>query len=43
MNAVYAKAPEIKAMDVFMAEPVEAMKEYAVGKIRLLQADRILD
>ena len=43
LNAVYAKAPEIKAMDVFMAEPVEAMKEYAVGKIRLLQADRILD
>lgn len=43
LNAVYLKAPEIKAMDVFMAEPIEAMKEYAVGKIRLLGADRILD
>ena len=42
MNAVYAKAPEIKAMDVFMREPVEAMRQYAVGKIQLLGADRIL-
>ena len=42
LNAVYAKAPEIKAMDVFMQEPIEAMKQYAVGKIRLLGADMIL-
>ena len=42
LNAVYAKAPEIKAMDVFMREPVEAMRQYAVGKIQLLGADRIL-
>lgn len=42
LNAVYAKAPEIKAMDVFMQEPVEAMKQYCIGKIRLLGADRIL-
>ena len=42
LNAVYAKAPEIRAMDVFMQEPIEAMKQYAVGKIRLLGADMIL-
>lgn len=42
MNAVYAKAPEIKAMDVLMQAPIAAMKEYAAGKIRLLGADRIL-
>ncbi|MBQ7182693.1 MAG: class II fructose-bisphosphate aldolase [Clostridia bacterium] len=43
LNAVYAKAPEIRAMDVFMEGPIEAMRDYAVGKIRLLKADRILD
>ncbi len=42
LNAVYAKAPEIKAMDVFMEEPIEAMKRYALDKIRLLGADTIL-
>lgn len=41
-NSVYAKQGEIKAMDVFMQEPVQAIKAYAVEKIRLLGADKIL-
>lgn len=40
-NSVYAKNGEIKAMDVFMKEPVEAIAQYAISKIRLLGADRI--
>lgn len=40
-NSVYAKNGEIRAMDVFMREPVESIKQYAIGKIRLLGADRL--
>lgn len=40
-NSVYAKKGEVRAMDVFMKEPVESIKQYAVQKIRLLGADRI--
>ena len=41
-NSVYAKNGEIRAMDVFMQEPVEAIKKYCIEKIRLLGADKIL-
>lgn len=41
-NSVYAKKGEIKAMDVFMQEPVENIKQYAINKIRLLGADKIM-
>lgn len=42
LKSVYAKSPDIKAMDVFMKEPIEAIRQYAVNKIRLLGADTIL-
>ena len=41
-NSVYAKNGEIRAMDVFMQEPVEAIKKYCIEKIQLLGADKIL-
>lgn len=41
-NSVYAKNGEVRAMDVFMKEPVESIKQYAIGKIKLLGADKIL-
>ena len=41
-NSVYAQNGEIKAMDVFMKEPVETIRQYAISKIRLLGADSIL-
>ena len=40
-NSVYAKNGEIRAMDVFMKEPVESIKQYAIGKIQLLGTDRL--
>ena len=40
-NSVYAKNGEIRAMDVFMKEPVESIKQYAIGKIQLLGADKL--
>ena len=30
------------ALDVFMREPIHAIRDYCIGKIRLLGADRIL-
>ncbi|MDD3334327.1 MAG: class II fructose-bisphosphate aldolase [Eubacteriales bacterium] len=42
MGSIYAKNGEMKAMDVLMKEPIEAVKQYAVQKIQLLGADRIL-
>lgn len=41
-NSVYAKNGKIQAMDVFMQEPVESIRQYAIRKIQLLGADRIL-
>ena len=40
-DSVYAKKGEVKAMDVFMKEPVEAIKQYAIGKIKLLGTEKI--
>ena len=40
-HGVYAQNGAIRAMDVFMAEPVAAIRRYAVEKIRLLGADRL--
>ena len=40
-NSVYAKNGEIRAMDVFMKEPVESIKQYAIGKIQLLGTDKL--
>lgn len=40
-NSVYAKNGEIRAMDVFMKEPVESIKQYAIGKIKLLGTDQL--
>ena len=40
-NSVYAKNGEIRAMDVFMQEPVESIKQYAIGKIKLLGTDQL--
>lgn len=41
-EAVYAKAGTIQSMDVLMKDPVEAVKNYAVTRIRQLGADKIL-
>ena len=30
------------ALDVFMRDPIRAIRDYCIGKIRLLGADRIL-
>ena len=40
-NSVYAKNGEIRAMDVFMKEPVESIRQYAIGKIQLLGTDKL--
>ncbi len=40
-ESVYAKNGAIMAMDVFMKEPIEAIKQYAINKIRLLGADKL--
>jgi ketose-bisphosphate aldolase len=40
-NSVYDKNGEICAMDVFMQEPVESIKQYAISKIKLLGTDKL--
>lgn len=40
-NSVYAKNGDVRAMDVFMKEPVENIKQYAISKIKLLGTDRL--
>ena len=40
-GSVYAKNGEVRAMDVFMKEPVEAIKQYAISKIKLLGTDKL--
>ncbi len=41
-ETVYASNGTIKAMDVLMKEPIEAIRKYAVNRIQQLGADRIL-
>lgn len=40
-NSVYDKNGEICAMDVFMKEPVENIKQYAISRIKLLGTDKL--
>ena len=42
LDCVRAVDPGVIAIDLFMKEPVQAVKKYAIEKIRLLGADRIL-
>jgi len=41
-ETVYGANGTIKAMDVLMADPIEAIRKYAVTRIRQLGADQIL-
>jgi len=41
-ETVYAKTGTIKSMDVLMEDPIRAIKEYAVKRIKQLGTDRIL-
>lgn len=40
LDAVFAKVGTVAALDTFMKEPIAAVQEYAIGRIRLLGADR---
>lgn len=40
-DSVYAKNGEICPMDVFMVDPVERIKEYAINKIKLLGTNNL--
>ena len=42
LDEVFATSRELVGIDMFMRGPVEAVKNFALGKMKLLRADTIL-